>query len=118
MTAPQEDGGDYQLAPLLASAKQLGWVIDAGGKRKGLGLFSRPQPIDLLTEEQAIEYGQKEFATNEIPLGPPAFTWRFSKESPSRFLPFREIRFDADRTAFVRLDRKTFHRLSAAEKSG
>jgi hypothetical protein len=118
VAAPPEQGGDYQLAPLLAPEGQLGWVLNEGGKRQGLGLFSKPQPIDLLTEEQAIEYGQKEFATDETPLGPPTFSWRVSRESPTRFFPFREVRFDADRTAFVRLDHQTFHRLSVAEKSG
>jgi hypothetical protein len=118
VTVPPEEGGDYQLAPLLTNEGQVGWAINADGKRKALGLFSMPQPIDLLTEEQAIESGQKEFVTDEVPLGPPGFIWRFSKESPSRFLPFREVRFEADRTAFVRLDRQTFHKLSTAEKSG
>lgn len=116
--APPEEGGDYQLAPLRAPAGRLGWAINANGKRKGIGLFSKPQPLEILTEEQAIEAGQREFASTQMPLAPPDFTWRSSQESQSRFLPFREVRFDADRTAFVRLDRKTFRGLSAPKKLG
>lgn len=115
--APLEMGGDYQLEPLLAPVGQLGWAINADGKRKGIGLFSKPQLLEILTEEQAIEEGQREFATTQKLMAPPVFTWRYSQESHSRFHPFREVRFDAEHTAYVRMDRKTFRGLSA-EKSG
>lgn len=118
VTAPQEEGGNYQLAPLQVPGGHLGWVLTADGKRKGFGLYARPQPNNILTEEEAIIEAQKEFHTEDRPLAPPGFIWQFSQESPTRFRPFREVRFDPSRIAYVRLDRKTFRRLSLPEKSG
>ena len=118
VAAPAGVGGDYQLAPLLSGeGLQHGWVLLSGGERRCVGLLRQPQPLNLFPPDEAVVRAQKLFGTDDEPKVE-RLSWRPSLESSSPFLPFREVSFDDQRAAFVRLDRKVSTSLTSVARAG